>query len=255
MDEEMPCSSSAVDGNRRTPVFHSNHPIFHQHSGPSGTPGDNKRKRLEVSSETTIKKRPKRPKKKEKKPTNATTIATKTGKTNPEPKKKVTVHPITHERRPSTKYKVEVFPLTKVGGSISASEIDRALLFCVDVTVTGIWQMGAGVAVETVTAEAAAAAASYLEGKGYKTLPVTRDLVKVLCLRNAKHGLRGDSLHYVSSSSTRVGGDPEEKKVVRHWIDIDPDAIETLKKTSWHLKTASSTIRVVPVTKDDSVSQ
>ena len=85
------------------------------------------------------------------------------------------------------------------------------------------------------TAEAATAAGSYLEGKGYKTLPVTRvgiralfkvpenyhsivprDLVKVLCLRNAKHGLRGDSLHYVSSSSTRVGGDPEEKKVVRH---------------------------------------
>ena len=114
MDEEMPCSSSAVDGNLRTPVFHSNHPhisipIFHQHSGPSGTLGDNKRKRLEVSSETTIKKRPKRPKKKEKKPTNATTTATKTGKTNPEPKKKVTVHPITQEKRPSTKYKVEVF--------------------------------------------------------------------------------------------------------------------------------------------------
>ena len=134
--------------------------------------------------------------------------------------------------------------------------------------------MGAGVVVETATAEAATAAVSYLEGKGYKILPVTRvgiraffkvpenyhsivtrDLVKVLCLRNAKHGLRGDSLHYVSSSSTRVGGDPEGKKVVRHWVDIDPDAIEVLKKTSWHLETASSTIRVVPVTKDDSVSQ
>ena len=129
-------------------------------------------------------------------------------------------------------------------------------------------------AVETATAEAAAAAASYLEGKGYKTLPVTRvgiraffkvpenhhsivprDLVKILCLRKAKHGLRGDSLHYVSSSSTRVGGDPEGKKVVRLWVDIDPDAIEALKKASWHLETASSTIRVVPVTKDDSVSQ
>ena len=146
-------------------------------------------------------------KKKEKKTSNATSTATKTGKTNPEPKKKVTVHPITQERGPSTKYKVEVFPSTKVGGSIYASEIDRTLLFCLDVTVTGIWQMGVGVVVETATAEAATAAASYQEAKGYKTLPVTRvglraffkvpenyhsivprDLVKVLCLRNAKHG-------------------------------------------------------------------
>ena len=184
------------------------------------------------------------------------------------------MHPITQERRPSTKYTVEVFPSTKVGGSISTLEIDRALLFCLDVTITGIWQMGAGVAVETATAEAAAAAASYLVGKGYKTLQVTRvgiraffkvpenyhsivprDLVKVLCLRNAKHGLRSDSLYYVSGSSTRVGGDPEGKKVVRQWVDIDPDAIEALKKTSWHLETTTSTIRVVPVTKNDSVSQ
>ena len=171
---------------------------------------------------------------------------------------------------------MEVFPSAKVGGSISASEIDKALLFCLGVTVTGIWHMGPGVMVEMATANAATTAGSYLEGKGYKTLPVTRvdiraffkvpenyhsivpsDLVKVLCLRNAKHGLRGDSLHcnYVSSSSTRVGGDPERKKVVRHWVDIDPDAIEVLEKTLWHLKTASSTIRIVPVTKDDSVSQ
>ena len=134
--------------------------------------------------------------------------------------------------------------------------------------------MGVGVLVETATAEAATAVASYLEGKGYKTLPVTRvglrafskvpenyhsivprNLVKVLCLRNAKHGVRGDSLHYVSSSSTRVSGDPEGKKVVRHWVDIDPDAIEVLKKTSWHLEAASRIIWVVQVTKDDSVCQ
>ena len=117
--------------------------------------------------------------------------------------------------------------------------------------------MGPGVVVETATADAATTAGSYLERKGYKTLPVTRvgiraffkvpenyhsivpsDLLKVLCIRNVKHGLRDDSLQYESSSSTRLGGDSEGKKVVRHWVDIDPDAIEVLKKTSWHLKTA-----------------
>ena len=166
-----------------------------------------------------------------------------------------------------------MFPTTKVDGIISTSEIDRALLVCLDVTVTGIWQIGSDVVVETATAEAATTAGSYLEGKGYKTLSITRvgiraffkvpenyhnivpsDLVKVLCLRNTKHSLRGDSLHYVSSSSRRVGGDPEEKKVVRHYVDIEPDAIEVLEKTSWHLETASSTIQIVLVTKDDSVS-
>ena len=82
-----------------------------------------------------------------------------------------------------------------------------------------------------------------------------RDLAKVLCLRKTKHGLRGNSLHYVSSSSARVGGDPEGKKVVCHWVDINPDAIEVLKKTALHLETASSTIMIVSVTKKDSVSQ
>ena len=81
------------------------------------------------------------------------------------------------------------------------------------------------------------------------------NLVKALCLRNHKHGLGEDSLQFVSTNRRAMGAGLDGKEVTRHWVDINPAAVEVLKRTSWHIETTSSTIRFHPVTKDDSVCQ
>ena len=235
-----------------------------------------KRKREELTKP----KEPKRPKNKQKaqkhnkqvKPQHSNQSASK--QAEPEPKRPLNRHPITSVERPQSRFKLELYPSSKIDGALTASDLNRELLFCSEVSVTALRALGAGVVVETATAEAATMAKRYLEGKDYRTLQPTklgiraffkvpenyknidpRDLVMALGLRNHKHGLRENSLQFVNTNRRVMGAGPDGKEVTRHWVDIDPTAIEVLKRNSWHIETTSSTIQIHPVTKDDSVSQ
>ena len=59
---------------------------------------------------------------------------------------------------------------------------------------------------------------------------VLRDLVWVFCLRKIEYCLGGYSLQYVSTNRKVMGTDTDGKEVTRLWVDLDPVAIEVLKK-------------------------
>ena len=275
--ELMTVTASPASSRSNTPFFTPNHtplntPIHSPVSMMLTEPTQTKRKREDPNKH----KVPKRPKNKHKaqkhKPQHPNQSSSK--QAEPEPKRSLNRHPITGGERPQSRFKLEVYPSSKIGGSLTASDLDRELLFCPEVSVTALRALGGGVVLETATAEAATIAKRYLEGKGYRALQPTKlgiraffkvpenyknidpkDLVRALCLRNQKHGLGEDSLQFVSTNRRMIGAEPGGKEVTRHWVDIDPAAVEVLKRTSWHIETTSSTIRIHPVTKDDSVSQ
>ena len=273
----MSVTASPAPSRSITPFLTPNHTPFNTPIHSPGTtmltePTQTKRKRDEQTKHN----EPKIPKNKQKaqkhKPQHSNQSSSK--QTEPEPKRYLNRHPITGGERPQSWFKLEVYPSSKIDGALMASDFDRELLFCPEVSVTALRALGGGVVVETATTETATIAKRYLEGKGYRVLQPTklgiraffkvpenyknidpRDLVNALCLRNHKHGLEEDSLQFVSTNRRVMGARLDGKEVSRHWVDIDPAAVKVLKRTSWHIETTSSTIRIHPVTKDDSVSQ
>ena len=126
-------------------------------------PTQTKRKREDLTKH----KEPKRPKNKHEaqkhKPQHSNQSSSK--QAEPEPKRSLNRHPITVGAKPQSRFKLEVYPSSKIGGSLTASDLDRELLFCPEVSVTALRALGGGVVVETATAEATTIAKRYLEGK------------------------------------------------------------------------------------------
>ena len=191
--------------------------------------------------------------------------------TEPEPNKLVTHHPMFGEEGPQSVYTLEVNLPSKIGGILTASDIDGVILLYHWISETASRTVGFGVVVETATAETATIAGRFLGGNGYRTLPPTklgirayfrvpenyknidpRGLVRELYLSNQKYRKQ---LNICSSNRKVTGTDTDGKEVIRHWVDINPAAKMVRKNTSWHIETTSSTIRIYPVTKDVFVSQ
>ena len=192
----------------------------------------------------------------------------------PESNKLVTRHPMSGVEGSQSVYTLEVYLPSKIGGMLTALDIDRVILLYHGISVTASRTVGFGVVVVTATAEAATIARQFLGGYGYRTLPPTklgirahfkvlenyknidpRGLVRELYLSNQKYSLGEKSLLYVSTNRKVTGTDTDGKEVIRHWVDINPAANMVRKNTSWHIGTTSSTIRIYPVTKDVFVSQ
>ena len=231
----MSGTASLAPNRSITPFLTSNHTPFNTPIQSPGTtiltePTQAKRKREELTKH----KEPKRPKNKHKaqkhKPQHSNQSSSK--QAEPEPKRSQNRHPITGGERPQLRFKLEVYPSSKIDGALTASDLDRELLFCPEVSVTALRALGGGVVVETATAEAATIAKRYLEEKGYRALQPTRlgiraffkvpenyknidqrDLVNALCLRNQKHGLGEDSLQFVSANRRVMGTELDGKEV------------------------------------------
>ena len=175
---------------------------------------------------------------------------------------------------PQSVYTLEVYLPSKIGGMLTAFDIDRVILLYHGISETASRTVGFGVVVVTATAEAATITGQFSGGYGYRTLPPAklgirayfkvpenyknidpRGLVRELYLSNQKYSLGEKSLLYVSTNRKVTGTDTDGKEVIRHWVDINPAAEMVRKNTSWHIETTSSTIRIYPVTKDVFVSQ
>ena len=193
--------------------------------------------------------------------------------TEPEPNKLETRHPMCGMEGPQSVYTLEVYLPSKIGGMLTAFDIDRVILLYHGISETASRTVGFGVVVVTATAEAATITGQFSGGYGYRTLPPTklgirayfkvtenyknidpRGLVRELYLSNQKYSLGEKSLLYVSTNR-KVTGTDTDGKVIRHWVDINPAAEMVCKNTSWHIETTSSTIRICPVTKDVFASQ
>ena len=161
-----------------TPFFTPNHtplntPIHSPGITMLSKPTQTKRKREELTNP----KDQKRPKNKHKaqkhtKPQHSNQSSSK--QAEPESKRSQNRHPITGGERPQSRFKLEVYPSSKIDGALMASDLDREFLFCPEVSVTALRTIGAGVVVETATAEAATTARRYLERKGFHTFPPTK---------------------------------------------------------------------------------
>ena len=178
------------------------------------------------------------------------------------------------EEGPQSVYTLEVNLPSKIGGILTASDIDGVILLYHWISETASRTVGFGVVVETATAENATIAGRFLGGNGCQALPPTklgirayfrvpenyknidpRGLVRELYLSNQKYSLGENSLIYVSTNRKVMGMDTDGKEVIRHWADINPAAKMVRKNTSWHIETTLSTIRIYPVTKEVFVSQ
>ena len=162
--------------------------------------------------------------------------------TEPEPNKLVTHHPMFGEERPQSVYILEVNLPSKIGGILTASDIDGVIFLYHWISETASRTVKFGVVMETATAETATIAGRFLGGNGYRTLPPTklgirthfrvpenynnidpRGLVRELYLSNQKYSLRENSLIYVSPNRKVTGTDTDGKEVLRHWVDGGQD--------------------------------
>ena len=190
--------------------------------------------------------------------------------TEPEPNKLVTHHPMFGEEGSESVYTLEVNLPSKIGGILTASDIDGMILLYHWISETASRTVGFGVMVETATTETATISGRFLGGNGYRTLPPTKLGIRAyyrvpenyknidpreLYLSNQKYSLGENNLIYVSTNRKVTGTDTDGKDVIRHWVDINPAAKMVRKNISWNIETTSSTIRIYPVTKDVFVSQ
>ena len=139
------------------------------------------------------------------------------------------------EEGPQSVYTLEVNLPSKIGGILTASDIDGVILFYHWTSETASRTVGFGVVVETTTVETATIAGRFLGGNGYRTLPPTklviiayfrvsenynnidpRGLVTELFLSNQKYSLGENSLIYVSTNRRVTGTDTDGKEVIRH---------------------------------------
>ena len=133
----MSVTSSLAPSRSITPFLTPNHTPFNTPIHSPGTtmlsePTQIKRKREELTKP----KEPKRPKNKQKaqkhnkqvKPQHSNQRASK--QAEPEPKRPLNRHPITSVERPQSRFKLEVYPSRKIDGALTASDLNRELLFC-----------------------------------------------------------------------------------------------------------------------------
>ena len=168
--------------------------------------------------------------------------------TEPEPNKLVH-HPMFSEEGPQSVYTLEVNLPSKIGGILTASDIDGVILLYHWISETASRTVGFEAVVETATAETATIAGQFLGGNGYRTLPPTklglrayfrvpenyknidpRGPVRELYLSNQKYSLGVNGLIYVSTKRKITGTDTDGKEVIRHWVDINP-AAKMVRKT------------------------
>ena len=148
--------------------------------------------------------------------------------TEPEPNKLVTRHPMSGVEGPQSVYMLEVYLPSKIGGMLTAFDIDRVILLYHGISETVSRTVGFGVVVVTATAEAATITGQFSGGYGDRTLPPTklgirayfkvpesyknidpRGLVRELYLSNQKYSLGEKSLLYVSTNRKVTGMDTD----------------------------------------------